>query len=150
MRAYPDTSFLCAMYVQQVHSMRAASFFAAMAEPLPVASPMLYEFRQSMRWQAFWNGRDPMKGFSKATARAILSKLQSNIAAGAIVVVPVDWADVVSIAERLSAQHTWTGGFRAFDILHVATALHLGAVEFLTFHAAQRQLAELEGLEVPV
>jgi predicted nucleic acid-binding protein len=59
-------------------------------------------------------------------------------------------ADVVSTAERLSAQHTWNGGFRAFDILHVATALHLGAMEFLTFDANQRKLAELEGLVVPV
>ncbi len=150
MRAYPDTSFLCAMYVQQVHSLRAAAVFAAMTEPLHVASPTLYEFRQSTRWQAYWNGRDPLKGFPKATARAVLAKLQSNIAVGALVVVPVDWADVVSIAERLSAQHTWTGGFQAFDILHVATALHLGATEFLTFDTNQRKLAELEGLVVPV
>lgn len=150
MRAYPDTSFLCAMYVMQAHSVRAAAFFAAMSEPLHVASPTLYEFRQSTRWQAYWNGRDPTKGFPKATARAVLAKLQSNIATGAVVVVPADWPDVVSIAERLSAQHTWSEGCRAFDILHVATALHLGAAEFLTFDAKQRKLAEREGLLVPV
>jgi predicted nucleic acid-binding protein len=36
------------------------------------------------------------------------------------------------------------------DILHVATALHLGADEFLTFDGNQKTLAEAEGLTVKV
>lgn len=63
--------------------------------------------------------------------------------------VPVDWSDVVSIAERLSGQYTWTKGYRGFDLLHVATALHLGVEEFLTFDVKQKQLAESEDLTVP-
>jgi predicted nucleic acid-binding protein len=57
---------------------------------------------------------------------------------------------VVGIAERLSAQYTWSEGYRGFDVLHVATALHLGATEFLSFDAGQKRLAEAEGLAVPV
>jgi len=34
--------------------------------------------------------------------------------------------------------------------LHVATALHIGASEFLTFDANQKRLAESEGLVVPL
>ena len=34
--------------------------------------------------------------------------------------------------------------------LHVATALHLGAKEFLTFDGNQKKLAEAEGLVVPL
>lgn len=41
-------------------------------------------------------------------------------------------------------------GHRLADILHVATALHLGVGEFLTFDANQRRLAVSEGLVVPV
>ena len=51
------------------------------------------------------------------------------------------------IAERLSARHTGAHGHRAFDVLHVATALHLGAREFLTFDANQRKLAAAEKLK---
>ncbi len=40
-------------------------------------------------------------------------------------------------------------GHHAFDVLHVATALHLGAKVFLTFDANQK-LAEAEGLKVPL
>ncbi|RYG62077.1 PIN domain-containing protein [bacterium] len=71
------------------------------------------------------------------------------MAIGAVVVVPIDWADVASIAERLSAHHTWTEAYRGFDVLHVATALHLGATEFLTFDSRQKALAKTEGLIVP-
>ncbi len=121
-----------------------------MSEPLRIASPLLFEFRQSMRWQAFLHGKNPGKGFDRPTAQAALAKFQSNIASGAIIVVPVEWADIASIAERLSAQFTWTEGYRGFDVLHVATALHLGAGEFLTFDAQQKQLAVAEGLHVPL
>jgi len=33
------------------------------------------------------------------------------------------------------------------DILHVATALHLGAREFLSFDGNQRKLARAEGMK---
>jgi predicted nucleic acid-binding protein len=149
MIAYPDTSFLCALYRQQFNSVPAAHYASTLTEPLHVASPLLYEFRQSTRWQSWIHSKDATKGFPYTGAQKMLSKLQSNIASGVLVVVPVDWADLVSIAERLSAQHTWTGGFRGFDVLHVATALHLGATEFLTFDGNQKRLSESEGLHVP-
>jgi predicted nucleic acid-binding protein len=41
---------------------------------------------------------------------------------------------------------TATGAHRAFDILHVAAAVHLGADEFLTFDSNQRKLALAAGL----
>ncbi len=150
MIAYPDTSFLCALYRMQANSRSAAKHFAAMSEPLSVASPLLYEFRQSTRWQVYLHGKDPLKGFDRSTAQAALAILQANIAGGALIVVPVDWADIAGIAEGLSSRYTWTGGYRGFDILHVATALHLGARQFLTFDVNQMKLAKAEGLETPL
>jgi predicted nucleic acid-binding protein len=150
MIAYPDTSFLCALYRLQTNSVTAAQHAGQMTEPLHVASPLLFEFRQSLRWQSYLHSNDSTKGFARVSAQAVLTKLQANIAAGAVVVVPVDWADVASIAERLSAQYMWTEGYPGFDLLHVATALHLGAAEFLTFDAKQRRLAQAEALKVPL
>jgi predicted nucleic acid-binding protein len=149
MIAYPDTSFLCALYRMQMNSVVAAQYATQMPEMLHVASPLLFEFRQSLRWQAYLNTKDTAKGFDRVAAQMALTKLQANIAAGALVVVPVDWADVASIAERLSAQYTWTEGYRGFDVIHVATALHLGVSEFLTFDVSQKKLAAAEGLVVP-
>ena len=53
-----------------------------------------------------------------------------------------------SRAEQLSAQHTGKTGRRAFDILHVATALELEAKQFLTFDGGQSALAKAVGLKV--
>ncbi len=80
----------------------------------------------------------------------MLRDLQSDLASGVLLVVPADWLDVHRLAEELSAKHTETSGHRLIDILHVATALHLGAEEFLTFDSNQKLLAETEGLKVPV
>ncbi len=150
MIAYPDASFLCAIYRLQANSPQAAAHFSEMREPLHVASPLLFEFRQSLRFQAYLHSKDASKGFPRAAARMALQKIQTNITSGDVVVVPVEWADVAGISERLSAQYTWTEGYRGFDVIHVATALHLGVSEFLTFDAKQKQLAEAEGLLVPL
>lgn len=56
---------------------------------------------------------------------------------------------IVSEAKRLSATYKLTGGHRGFDILHVASALNLGADQFLTFDENQKKLAETESLTVP-
>jgi predicted nucleic acid-binding protein len=60
-----------------------------------------------------------------------------------------DWADVHRIAEDLSFKYTETEGHRFADILHVATAIHLGAERFFTFDLNQKRLAEAEGMNVP-
>jgi predicted nucleic acid-binding protein len=150
MIAYPDTSFLCALYRGQSNTAEAIAHAQQMREPVSASSLLLFEFRQSTRWQEFLHKKDPSKGFDTATVLAVLATLQSNIASGAIVIVPANWADVHSIAERVSGQHTLAGGHRGFDILHIATALHLGAQEFLTFDVNQKKLAKAEGLKVPL
>jgi predicted nucleic acid-binding protein len=78
----------------------------------------------------------------------MLADLQSDLAAGIVEIVSADWPSVHALAERLSAQHTATLGNRSFDTLHVATALHLGARELLTFDERQAALARAEGLRV--
>jgi predicted nucleic acid-binding protein len=67
---------------------------------------------------------------------------------GVLGVVSCDWAAVHAEAERLSARHTAGGGHQSMDILHVATALSMGAREFLSFDVNQTRLASVEGLTV--
>lgn len=148
MIAFPDTSFLCAMYVRQDNSTVAAAHFKAMTEALHVSSLLLYEFRQSVRFQVWLHARDRTRGYPQATADDALAKLQANLDVGAVVLVAAEWADVHSRAEELSRRHTAAGGHRSLDVLHVATALHLEAEQFLTFDANQRKLATAAGLNV--
>jgi predicted nucleic acid-binding protein len=148
MIAYPDTSFLCALYRRQDNSPEAAAYFKSMTEVLYVSSLLLFEFRQSLRFQVWLHAQNPNKGFPQVDCDGALGKLQLNMDMGAVVIVPVDWSEVHQIAEKLSANHTRTRGQRAFDLLHIATALHLDARDFLSFDDRQRELAKKEGLKV--
>jgi len=122
---------------------------ARINKPLPVTSLLLFEFRQSVRLQVFLRAQDRRKGFPKGEGEAMLRDLRADLATGVIAVVPVDWTEVHSLAEMLSAKHTETAGHRFADLLHVATALQLGAEQFLTFDANQRKIARAEGMKTP-
>ena len=150
MSAFPDTSFLCALYRLQANSQVAASYFAQMPGPLEVSTLLLYEFRQAVRFQVRLHRHDSSKGYTQAEGNCMLADLKADLVSGAVVTVPAPWAEIHLAAERLSERHTDAGGHRSLDILHVATAIELGAKEFLTFDKNQRMLAEAEGMMVPL
>lgn len=146
MNCFPDTSFLCSVYRTQAHSAEADTIMANLGGPLSVSSLLLLEFRQSTRLQARLHAQDKSKGFSANEAIHMLRDLETDLRSGVLQVEPVDWARVHELAESLSAKHTQSGGHRLADILHVATAMHLGKSTFLTFDANQRKLAKAEGM----
>ena len=145
---FADTSLLCALYREQDNSPDADRLMKQKTGPVHVSALVLFEFRQSTRFNGFRFSKNRKDGFSKQEAQRMLNILQDNITAGGIVIPPVEWQDVHSIAEKLSAQHTMTGGHRTLDVLHIATALHLKAKEFLTFDGNQTELAKAVGLKV--
>jgi len=144
--AYPDTSFLCAFYVKQSNSPSAAAHAATMREPLHVAAFLAYEFRQLLRFQTWRHSTNPREGIAPADAQAALLQFETDLANGVAVSTPCNFQEVLRRAEYLSKQHTSASGHRSFDVLHVATALHLGVKEFLTFDVNQRKLAAAERL----
>ncbi len=62
--------------------------------------------------------------------------------------VPCDLLEVLRRPDDLSKRYTVREGCRSLGILHMATALHLGARELLTFDENQRVLAAVAGLVV--
>jgi predicted nucleic acid-binding protein len=150
MRCFTDTSFLCALYREQDNTERADAFMEAFEGEIIVSSQVLWEFRQSARFQVFRHQRDKTKGFSKTEAERMMGMLAANVKASSILLVTVEWPDAHSIAEALSKTHTMKGGHRPMDIIHLSTAKHLGLKHFLTFEGNQKKLAEAEGLLVPV
>lgn len=149
MSAFADTSLLCALYRPQDNSPEADRLMQREAEPVLISSLVLFEFRQSLRLQAFRFSKDRAQGFSKTEANQMLEALQANIVAGLFLIPSVeDWAKVYSLAEELSSQHTVQGGYRSFDVLHVATAIHLKAGRFITLDKHQAALAKAMRLEL--
>ena len=150
MIAYPDTSFLCALYRTQDNSVRAVAYRRAMAEPLHVTRLLLWEFRQSVRFQAFRHSNNRHVGYSLHEAEKMLSDLGDDISDGFVTMVEIDFINILVTGERISKARTFSGGHRSFDILHIATAIELGAKEFLSFDANQNALAADEGLRTPL
>ena len=80
MTCYPDTSFLCALYRLQENSGKAAATFATMAGPLEVTTLLLFEFRQSLRFQVRLHRHHASKGFPKAQGMKMLADLRADLA----------------------------------------------------------------------
>jgi predicted nucleic acid-binding protein len=150
MRYFTDTSFLCALYRLQDNSERAFSFMEKFKGEIIVSSQVLWEFRQSARFQVFRHQNDKAKGFSKSEAERMIAALTANVKSGSLTLKTVAWPDVHSIAETLSAAYTMKAGHRPMDIIHLATAQHLSLKHFLTFDKNQKKLAQAEGLVVPL
>ncbi len=148
MTAYPDTSFLFAFYVKQTNSAAAAAHAATMKEPLPGTALLAFEFRQALRFQVWRRTANPREGLAWVDAQSAMNQFESDLANGVAELVACSLLDIFRRADELSKHHTIAGGHRSFDVLHVATALHLGAREFLTFDANQRKLATAEKMKV--
>ena len=142
MQAYPDTSFLFSLYLKDFHSERAAAAFAAMKEPLHVTSLNHFELITAIQLSAF------RKIITAKNTQAAIAAVNDDLATRALLLVPCDWAATHGRALQIAMRHTGKEGYRSFDILHVATALELGAKEFLTFDAQQAGLAKTVGLKV--
>jgi predicted nucleic acid-binding protein len=130
-----DTSFLASLYLVDIHTPKARARLRRIKPPEELLlSPFhLYELPNAVRLSVFRGLRDA------ATGETILAAFEADLASGYFALPTCNLASVLIEARRLSASHTMTGGHRAFDILHVAAALHLGAGEFLTFDTNQRK-----------
>jgi predicted nucleic acid-binding protein len=147
--AYPDTSFLCSLYREQEHSPLADDYRDSMSEPLHFTRLLEFEFLQSIELQVWLHAADRSKGYPRPVADQMIADWQADVAAGLNRVVSFDMDAVLGLASTYSHQRTARGGNRTLDILHVATAVHLRAREFLTFDGRQKKLARHAGMKVP-
>jgi predicted nucleic acid-binding protein len=137
-----DTSFLVSLYLLDTHTAKARAKLRQIRSPeeLMLSPFHRYELPNAVRLSVFRGLR------TAAAGETILAAFEADLASGYFALPPCNLASVLIEATRLSASHTMTRGHRAFDILHVAAALHLGAGEFLTFETNQRKLATAVGL----
>jgi len=145
---YPDTSFLCAAYRRQMHTEHALAFREKMSEPLHFTGLLEFEFLQAIELQVWLHAQDRSKGYARREADGMISDWGSDVPTGVNRLVPWQSDSVLLVAADLSTRLTAKGGHRTLDILHVATAVQLGARKFLSFDARQRSLARAAGLQL--
>jgi predicted nucleic acid-binding protein len=140
---YADTGFLCSLYAPDAHSALAAARMRRQALPLPFIWIHQLELRNALRLRVF------RREITVLQRDASLNAMLADLAAGVLETATLPLAQVMTEAERLSATHSQTLGTRSLDILHVASAVVLGAPDFLTFDIRQGALAKAAGLNVP-
>jgi predicted nucleic acid-binding protein len=139
---YADTSLLVSLYLADANTPAALAAVSKAARPLILTTWQEFEMENALQLRLF---RRESSGVDLAGAA---ERLEADLAAGAVIAVTLPMPPVLALARRLTAAHSATLGTRAFDVVHVAAALHLEAHAFLTFDARQLALARAAGLRV--
>ena len=139
MKHYADSSFLVSCYLADANTARAKEWLLHTSAPLPFTELHALEVPNALRLGVF------RQTISQAQAFAALADIDGDLTAGRLVKLPVDWPAAFRVAARLSEQHSATKGSRSLDILHVAAAKTLRALDFLTFDTRQSVLATGSG-----
>jgi len=143
MVVFADTTFLFAVYGNDAHTPVALNWLRETGQRVRLSELADFELCNALRFAQF-AGR-----LASGDAAGFLAQYESDRAAGRLRLEICNLADIVREAKRLSGMYTAEKGHRAFDILHVATAISRRAERFLTFDANQKKLAETEGIHVP-
>ena len=143
MKAYADSNFIVALYVQQQSSPKAIAFMERYGQTLPFTPWHRLEVRNALRLAVCQRVMDSLQ------AKTQLKQIDTDIKEEALLVhQPIDWTDVLREAEKLGAKHNETIGCRSADLFHIAAAVQLGCEQFLTFDIKQTDMAKAVGLAV--
>lgn len=135
MTTYFDTGVILKLYTAEPGSQRVAQFVHRRALPLHLSELHLAECTAAFRLKQF-------RGECTATqATRALALIDSDLRAGVLRLLAVDWTTAWSTCRSVAAQHAARTGCRTLDSLHVACALTLGAKEFVTTNRRQAALA---------
>jgi predicted nucleic acid-binding protein len=141
MSYYADSSFLVSCYLPDANTSKAKSYLSSVGAPLVLNALQALEVGNAFELGVF---RGLFSATDAASARANLAQ---DLRSGRLVTTAVNWPVTFRVASALSKRHSATTGTRSLDILHVAAAKSLRAVEFITFDSRQRLLATALGLK---
>lgn len=143
MKAYADTSFIVALYLQQQSSTDAAAFMERHATALPFTPWHRLEVRNALRLAVFHGA------IASHQCRSQLRQLDADLREETLVThTPVDWISILREAEKIGAVRNERLGCRSGDLFHVAAAIDLKAELFLSLDDRQRKMAGAAGLNV--
>jgi len=141
LKIYFDTGLLLKLYSFESNSAQAIALIQSHGTPIILSGLQQTELRNALHRK---KARGEMTAPQLKTA---LKDLQRDLDAGVLQVPQLDWPEVWTKADRLTAKYVVTTSCRTLDVLHVAVALQLGVKVFGTTDQRQLLLARKAGLK---
>jgi len=142
-KAFADTSFVISAFVQDEFNNSVWRWWKRHSMASVFITPLvLFEAENSIRGFPIAGKCVPDE------ARSALEGIKRGLLEGLFICQSVHAKRLFPQATRLSFHHTLSATFGAMDVLHVASAMELGADTFLTFDKRQGEMAAAEGLKV--
>jgi predicted nucleic acid-binding protein len=143
LKAYADSSFIVALYLNQQSSLGAVAFMQRYGQALPFTPWHRLEVRNAIRLAIFQKLIDPHQGKTQ------LKQMEADLKEETLLVhQAIDWISILRKAENLGEAHNVKIGCRSADLFHVAAASDLDCEKFLTFDERQVVMAKTAGLSV--
>ena len=139
---YADTSLLVSLYISEEQTEVVRKYVEKVEAGLAFTPFHRLELRAALRLRVF--RREVGGDFLKESFRQMETDLQQ----GRFQHTVLNWNDALREAEEIAQAHLTEVGARSGDLLHVASAVVLGATEFCTFDQRQTELAKRAGLKV--
>lgn len=139
---YVDPSVLVGSLIKDANTERGMRLLGSARTPFFLTELANLEILNALELAEF---RQPAQSASVVRARTRFKELLSD---GLWVAIETDLIRTFQRAQGLSRGHSRVIGCRSLDILHVASALEIGARIFWTFDGRQKELARQTGLEV--
>ncbi|MCC6663018.1 MAG: type II toxin-antitoxin system VapC family toxin [Polyangiaceae bacterium] len=141
-RCYVDPSALRSLYLHDDRSSRFCAWRRRTRGALPVTRFGRAELVNSVQLAVH-------RGTISADVAALAAAdFESDLAEGRLQLVDALWRRMLDLAAELSQEHTAKLGTHTLDVLHVASALALGAQRFVTYDTRQAALAKAVKLRV--
>jgi predicted nucleic acid-binding protein len=142
LKIYFDTGVLVKLYLTEQNSLEATALIQSHGTPICFCGLQQTELRNALYRKCARREMTPLQ------LKKALKDVRDDLDNVVLKVPEVEWPEVWTKADRLTAQYALTTQCRTLDLLHVAVALQLGMKIFGTTDARQMTLARKAGLKV--
>lgn len=139
--SYCDSSALRALYLHDPRTRAMVAWRAMLRGAIPITRFVSAELTNAIALAEF-------RGDINASQHeVVLAHFRADFSNGRLAVTDLLWRRALDRTAELSRTHTAKLGTRALDVLHVASALELGARTLVTYDSRQAALARAVGLK---
>ena len=130
------------LYLSDGNSPQAIATVQALDDALPISDFHWLELQNALSLAVF------QKRITEDQSSQAWQDAQNDLDNGRLIPCTLNWQTAFRLARDLAKTETPGTGARSLDVLHVASALLIGASDFLTFDNRQRSLATRAALNV--